>query len=122
MDRFVTTVLRDVPGCPNIVIKEEVLSSAIEFCERSGIYTAKLTESVLKDAEFIDITVPVNTGLVGIDNIVVDGIAAYEIDHAGTTIFFFGKAISDYTMGVHVSLKPLRGSTSIPDILCNDWY
>ncbi len=122
MIRFVTTVLRDVPGCPNALIKEEVLSSAIEFCESSGIYTAKLTESVLKDAESLTITVPANTGLVEINNIVVDGIATYEIYADGTTIDFDGKAISDYDMDVYVSLKPLRSATELPDILYNDWY
>lgn len=122
MIRFVTTVLRDVPGCPNALIKEEVLSSAIEFCERSGIYTTKLTESVLKDAETHDITVPENTGLVDINKIVVDDVTTYEIDNDGVTIDFDGKAASNYTMAVYVSLKPLRSATALPDFLFNDWF
>ena len=122
MNRFITTVLRDVPGCPNALIKEEVLSSAIEFCEKSGIYKAKLTESVLKDAESLTITVPANTALVEFNKIVVDEVTTYEIDNDGTTIDFDGKAATDYTMAVYVSLKPLRSVTALPDALYNDWY
>lgn len=122
MIRFITTVLRDVPGCPNSLIKEEVLSSAIEFCESSGIYTAKLTESVLKAAESLTITVPANTALVEINKIVVGEVTTYEIDNDGATIDFDGKAATDYDMEVYVSLKPLRSATELPDILYNDWY
>ncbi len=122
MIRFITTVLRDVPGCPNALIKEEVLSSAIEFCERSGIYTTKLTESVSKDAESHTITLPTNTGLVEINKIVVGEDTTYEIENDGTTIDFDGKAATDYDMAVYVSLKPLRNATALPDILYNDWY
>ena len=122
MIRFISTVLPDVPGCPNALIKNEVLSSAIELCERSSIYTVKLTEQVLKDAESLTLTLPVNTGLVEINKIVVDDVTTYEIDNDGTTIDFDGKAASDYTMAVYVSLKPLRNATALPDILFNDWY
>ena len=122
MNRFVTTVLRDVPGCPNALIKEEVLTAAIECCEKSGIYTTKLTESVSKDDESLTITVPEKTGLVEINKIVVDEVTTYEIDNDGTTIDFDGKAVCDYIMDVYVSLKPLRSATDLPDILYNDCY
>lgn len=122
MIRFVTTVLRDVPGCPNSLIKEEVLSSAIEFCEKSGIYTTKLEESVYKDDESLTITMPTDTCLVEINKIVVGEVTTYEIDNDGTTIDFDGEANLDYDMNVYVSMKPLRSATALPDILYNNWY
>lgn len=122
MDRFLNTVRRDVPGCPNPLIKDEVLSAAIEFCERTSIYTEKLTESVLAGAETLTITLPANTALIGIDRLEINDTDYFDIDHDGTTIDFGEAVPSALTIYVYVSLKPLRTVTTLPDVLFNDWF
>ena len=122
MDRFVNTVRRDVPGCPNPLIKEEVLASAIEFCRRSWKYTADITVSVENGDAEVTVTLPVGTGLVGINHTDVDGYMDYRVDHEGPVITLKGVDSGDYDMIVNVSLKPLPTVTALPDFIFEDYY
>lgn len=122
MDRFVSNIRPYVPGCSDLWIEREVLSSAIEFCERSGAYTAIISQSVSKGDVSLVVAVPVDTDLVAIDKIVVGDIPTYAVDNEGNTVYFDGAAASDQTWDIYVSLKPLRDAVELPDILHNDWY
>ena len=122
MDRFVNTVRRDVPGCPNPLIKEEVLSAAIEFCQRSWKYTQDITVSVAAGDETVTVTLPAGTGIVGINHTEVDDIKDYQVDYDGVVITLRDKATGAYSMTVNVALKPLPTVTALPDFLFNDYY
>ncbi len=122
MNRFTNTVLRDVPGCPDPLIEEEILSAAIEFCKRAQIYTTSISESITSGDESVTITAPDNTSVVEVDHIEIDDIKYYEIEHDEGVISFDKAATQDYDMIISVSLKPLMSATALPNILYNDWY
>lgn len=123
MDRFLNTVRREVPGCPNPLIKEEVLSAAIEFCQRTWAYTKDITESVSKDAETVTITLPEGTGIVGVNSFTDEnGDTEYEIDYSGNVVSLEKPVPYDSDLIINVALKPLPTVSSLPDFLFNDWY
>ena len=122
MDRFVTTVLRDCPGCPNPLIKEEVLAAAIEFCERSEIYTMDITVAVTAGDKTVTVSAPSNTRIVEINHIEIDDEKYFDFEHDEGVITLEDKVSFSENWKINVSLKPLKTVTSLPDILYHDWY
>lgn len=114
MNRFVTTVLRDTPGCPNALIKEEVLSSAIEFCRQTSAYAVDIVESVSSGDTEVTLTLPSGFSLVGINYLEVDNVKSYDVSHSCTIIDLGHAASFDYDLTINASLKPLPSFASDP--------
>jgi len=122
VNRFVNAVRRDVPGCPNPLIKDEVLEAGIAFCRRTSIYTHDC-EVVLSagDTEVVPV-LPENTALVGVNYINVNGVTDYEPIVANGRILFNPAVSSNYSALINMALKPTRLATCLPDVLYNDFF
>ncbi|WP_022667916.1 hypothetical protein [Desulfospira joergensenii] len=123
MDRFLNTVRRDVPGCPNPLIKEEVLTAAIEFCRRTWAYTDDINQPVFKGDETITVSLPEGTWIVGVNHYTYsNGDKVYEVDSSGNIITLEDPIPYDFDMVINVALKPLETVSSLPNFLFNDWF
>lgn len=146
--KFHEYVLPDVQGCPINVANNAILSTLIDFCEKSllwkqeaeptsivaGInrYTftpeegAKVVEPVFVSIE--DNQIPA-TSLADLDSL-QPGWRELEQDKPTTyfmdtdqSIRLVGTPLEDLTdaLEVHVALKPERGATEVADFLYEDW-
>ena len=121
MDRFIDYVMPSVPGCPQPLIKQELLRVAIQFCQSSWIWQLDEEHEVLEDGDTITLSVTSGAAVTGCQ-ISIDGSGFNEYTREGVTITLDDARTADTTFDTTVFWKPPRNATSLPDLLYNDWF
>ncbi len=121
MDRFIDYVMPQVPGCPQPLIKQELLRVAIAFCTDSWIWQLDEEHEVLDGNSTITLSVTSGAAATGCQ-ISIDGSGFNKYTRSGATVTLDDAVTVDTTFDTTVFLKPTRAATSLPDILYNDWF
>ena len=121
MDRFIDYVMPQVPGCPQPLIKQELLRVAIEFCTDTWIWQLDEEHEVLDGNSTITLSVTSGAAVTGCQ-ISIDGDGFNEYTRSGVTVTLDEAMTADTTFDTTVFLKPTRAAADLPDILYNDWF
>jgi len=121
MDRFIDNVMPQVKGCPQALIKVELLRAAIQFCKDSWIWQQDEEKEVLEDGDTITITLETGSEIAGMQ-ILLDGVEFIEYTRADNVVTLDDAVTSDTTFNVTSMLRPTRAATSLPDLLYNEWF
>ncbi len=128
MERFVDFILPGVPGCPEKVIRNQVLESGIRFCRDSQIWEEKQVKSVAANALTVMLEPPANSAITAIayaeqvnGDYDTERFEDFEWDGLNT-LTFTRKITAAMTLNVFVALIPTRAATSLPDILFTTWF
>jgi hypothetical protein len=121
MDRFIDYVMPEVPGCPQPLIKQELLRVAISFCTDSWIWQLDEEHEVLDGNSTITLTIASGQAVTGCQ-LSIDGSGFNEYTRSAETVTLDDARTADTTFDTTVFLKPTRAATALPDILYNDWF
>ncbi|HEX9972299.1 MAG TPA: hypothetical protein VGD14_09530 [bacterium] len=121
MDRFINSILPQVPGCPKPLVKNEVLRAAINFCQDSLIW--QQDEDKIVDVGGSTITLAVTSGAActGVQ-ISLDENEIHTYKRSGLTVTLDDAVTESTTYQVTTFVKPSRSATSLPTFLYDDWF
>lgn len=141
LDKFLPYVLPNADGCPIPAAEQAIMSAAIEFCERSHAWNARL-DPIAVDALTAEVDIDVEAGS-AVETIITAEFAGKEIqpkseadlieilgegwrERTGTVTNFFliGNAMrlvlipaDAGSLVVRAAYRPLRSSNVLPDVL-----
>lgn len=144
IDSFFSRILPLVPNCPDPLVEQAVLDSAIEFCERSNAlrHTIDPFSTVVGQSAY-DIDIPscstfVRVVYLTVDNMeitsqVVEALPNHQLADSmpqryyvertdfGLQLNFYPAPDDVYTVAMNVVLKPAYGTRYLDDDLFNYW-
>ncbi len=122
MERFVDEIMGDVPGCPEPTIKKKVLDAAIQFCNDTWIWQKRTPISIASGEASVLIPTPDNAMVAGLRNVEVSGVAFHGFTREVSQITLDDACSHDFVIDADVAFKPARNTTTLPDILLEDWF
>jgi len=121
MDRFINSIMPQVPGCPGPLVKSEVLRAAINFCQDSLIWQQDEDKTVALGGSTFTLVVTSGAACTGVQ-ISIDGIEVHDYKRSDLTITLDDAVTASTTYQVTTFIKPTRSATSLPTFLYNDWF
>ena len=141
LDDFLAIVRGRLPGCPDFILKDAVLRTAIEFCKRTRLLVERVTVDV--EAEEAAVTLSPDTDLhwevldLRRDNIrltpwnrrealvqdqsLATGTPQYYYQEGDLTLVLSPIPDADETLTALVTLRPDDAATTLPDVLWSDY-
>lgn len=137
---FYPYVQPHVPGCPEITIEAHLQESAVDFCERSGVWRYDLeSDFTSRNLSDYEIFLPNNTALENILVLYLDqfpltkvvdsnhfmsseagtGRPSYYSIYQDTFVRFYPTPDDKYTFEGVVTLKPTLDATGVEDFIYN---
>lgn len=121
MERFVDRLSPYLPGCPEAVIKAEVLKTAISFCRKTWIWRESSEKTISAGEADILFTPPDGSRIVGMKLIDDLGRDYTEYTWEESTATLEDAVAVDTTIDTTIYLVPTHTTASLPDLLYDDW-
>jgi len=119
MDRFVNNILPHTPGCPEQLIKSEVLRTAIEFCKKTLIWQSEEESTAAGGDDTIALS-PSSGKIEGV-KVEVNGTEIFDYTLSDVTVALDNELSEGDEIKVTLYLVPERDAASLPNILYIDW-
>jgi len=121
MERFIASILPEVPGCSNYAIKQAVLRTAFQFCSESLIWQVAAEKEITSGNA--ELTLTTGTGAQIANCYIFLNEKRYKsFTRSEATVTLYDAVTADTDFDTISFLKPAEDAADLPDILFNDWY
>jgi len=122
MERFVNSILPEVPGCSSYAIKQAVLRTAILFCQDSWIWQLTAEKTIEANESTLTLSTAIMSQIADCYIFDANDDLYKNFTRSKTVVTLYEAATADTDFNTISFLKPTETATALPDILYNDWF
>jgi hypothetical protein len=120
---FTTDIIADLPGCPSPYVTRLLKRVIREFCKRTHCDQADDTISVVAATQTYTLSNPVNKEIIALTKVEDEDEYPYSAYFFDPLVFKLNDSPSEaFTLNIRYALRPTTATTSIDDIIYNNYY
>ena len=122
MERFVDSMLPEVPGCSSYAIKQAVLRTAVQFCQDTLIWQLAAEKTINVDDSILTLSLETMSQIADCYLFDANDDRYKNFTRSEITVTLYEAVTADTDFNTISFLKPTETATALPDMLYHDWY